>query len=252
MNMGRLKMKKILGTLLILAISFAFGQNNFNYGEKATYNAYWNGIRAGTVVLEVLPKVDNSNDYTFRMRMTTNSFAERFYSSQQTITSTIDENVSHSKSYHTKGIEKKRERERKITFDWENMKTEYYRDGNLSNELTLVEGTLDPLSLFYFLRNQDIEVGKIIQSNVTDGRRLISGSIHVKKEETIKVGKLGNIKTYVIEPTLDGLGGIFGSSDSNMEIWLSQGNSRLPVRIRSKVKVGTFTVELARVEGVQW
>jgi len=243
-------MKRILGILLMLLTTLAFGQNSFNYGEKATYNAYWNGIKVGTVVLEVLPKKANSDDYTFRMKMATNSFAEKFYNSQQTITSIMDKNISHSKSYHEKGKEKKKEKERKIDFDWKNKKTKYYRNGKFSKELTLKEGTLDPLSIFYFFRNQDIKVGKVVECNVTDGKKLINGSVRVKKEETIKVGKLGKMKTYLLEPTLNGLGGVFsGSDDAKMEIWLSQGESKLPVRIKSKVKVGSFTAELVSVTG---
>jgi hypothetical protein len=244
-------MKRTVSILFILLAIFAFGKNNFTYVEKATYNAYWNGIKVGTVVLEVLPKSNNSDDFTFKMTMKTNSFADKFYSASQTITSTIDSTVSYSKMYQQKGKEKKKEKDRRVEFDWKNNKVRYYSDKKLSKEMDLQKGMLDPLSIFYFLRNQEMKIGKSIVCNVTDGKRIVNGHAVVSGEEIIKTDNFGKIKTFVVEPDLKGLGGVFSSSDkAQMMIWFSQGESRLPVRIKSKVRVGSFTAELAKFEGV--
>lgn len=245
-------MRKILCLLMIVIGIFTFGKNNFNYGEKAIYNAYWNGIKAGTATMEVLPKSNDSTDFTFKMIMRTNSFADKFYSSRQTFISTIDNTLTQSKGYHQKGKEKKKERDRKIEFDWKKNQIKYYREGKLSNTMAVQKGILDPLSIFYFFRDQDLKVGKIINCTVTDGKKIIKGYAIVTREETIKVGKFGKVKTFVVEPDLNGLGGIFsGSDDDKMEIWLTQGESKLPVKIKSKVKVGSFTAELDQIVGVE-
>ncbi|MGF6907101.1 DUF3108 domain-containing protein [Fusobacterium sp. PH5-44] len=245
-------MKRILCLLMVAVGAFVYGKNNFNYGEKAIYNAYWNGIKAGTAVMEVLPQNGNSTDFTFKMTMKTNAFADKFYSSRQTFISTVDNNLTQSKGYQQKGKEKKKERNRKLEFDWKKNQVKYYREGKLSKTLAISKGTLDPLSIFYFFRNQDLKVGQLINCTVTDGKKIIKGHAIVTREEIIKVGKFGKVKTFVVEPDLKGLGGIFsGSSDDKMEIWLTQGETKIPVKIKSKVKVGSFTAELDQLVGVK-
>ncbi|MDR3260125.1 MAG: DUF3108 domain-containing protein [Fusobacteriaceae bacterium] len=244
-------MKRIISILFFFITIFTFGKNNFTYAEKTTYNAYWNGIKVGTVVLEVLPKDSNSDDFTFKMTMKTNSFADKFYSSRQTITSIIDSSMSYSKMYQQTGKEKKKEKDKRVEFDWTNNKIKYYSDKKLSKEMNLQKGMLDPLSIFYFLRNQEMKIGKSIDCNVTDGKRIVNGHAVVSREETIETDDFGEIETFVVEPDLRGLGGVFSSSDdAQMIIWFSQGESRLPVKIRSKVRVGSFTAELVKIEGV--
>ena len=51
--------------------------------------------------------------------------------------------------------------------------------------------------------------------------------------------------TLLVEPEMEGIGGVFKkTSDSKLKIWVTDDKKRIPVRIKSKVTVGSFVAEL--------
>ena len=238
-------MKKII-LLLFVSISMCiFGEKPFRNGEKAIYNAYWSGIKVGIVTLEVAEVEDK---YQFTMTMNTTSLAEKFYSASQVLTSLTDKDLKQSFAYNQDGTEKGKKRQRNVEFDWANRKVRYIKNGKVDRELDAEDGMLDPLSVFYYFRMQDLHLGSEFVCKVTDGKNIITGSATVDKEEKINVKGIGRVNTYIVNPNIKGLGGIFGNSDdAKIEVWLSQGKSKLPVKIKSKVKVGSFTIRLTEV-----
>ena len=52
-------------------------------------------------------------------------------------------------------------------------------------------------------------------------------------------------ETYLVEPDLKYLGGVFKKSeDAKLQIWVTTDERRVPVRIKSKLVVGSFVAEL--------
>jgi hypothetical protein len=84
----------------------------------------------------------------------------------------------------------------------------------------------------------------VIKRPVTDGKKCIIGKATVIKRETIKVeGK--TYDTYLIEPELKHIRGVFKKSkNATIQVWVTTDKRHIPVKIRSKVVVGTFVGEL--------
>jgi hypothetical protein len=61
----------------------------------------------------------------------------------------------------------------------------------------------------------------------------------------------GPLDCFRVEPETRDLGGVFKKSDdARIEMWFTADERRIPVRIRSKVVVGHFSLELVDVRGV--
>lgn len=70
----------------------------------------------------------------------------------------------------------------------------------------------------------------------------------VVKREEIKVGGV-TYDTFLVEPEMENIGGVFEKSrNAKLQIWVTADNRRIPLRIKSKVKVGSFVAELVSYE----
>jgi hypothetical protein len=88
----------------------------------------------------------------------------------------------------------------------------------------------------------------IIQTPVTDGKQCIMGHVKVIKRETIQV-PAGSFDTFLVEPAMGTIDGIFKKSqDAKVHIWVTADAGQMPVRIKSRVKVGSFVAELVSYE----
>jgi len=54
-----------------------------------------------------------------------------------------------------------------------------------------------------------------------------------------------------VEPDLQHIGGVFEKSkDAKLKIWVTADKRRIPVKVKSKVRVGSFVAELISAEGI--
>ena len=84
----------------------------------------------------------------------------------------------------------------------------------------------------------------LIKVSVADGKKLIKGTGKIIKKQKIKIaGKSYN--TLLVEPEMEGVSGVFKKSKkSKLQIWVTDDKRRIPVRIKSKVTVGSFVANL--------
>lgn len=109
---------------------------------------------------------------------------------------------------------------------------------------------LTPYLYFHDSRMCDFNDQFILQRPVTDGKKCVIGSGEVIKRETIKL-KNGKYDTYLLEPELKDLIGVFRKSENaTIKIWLTADKRKIPVRIKSKIVVGSFVGELVAPEDV--
>ncbi len=83
---------------------------------------------------------------------------------------------------------------------------------------------------------------------VTDGKQTIIGKVQVIGKERISA-LAGNFDTLLIEPELKNIRGVFQKSEgAKLHIWLSADRRRIPIKVESKVLIGSFIGELAKIE----
>ncbi len=235
------------------APGIAQGDYPFKPGERLVFEIKWLFIPAGTATLEVLPmdERDGKPVWHFALTANTNKFADAFYKVRDKIDSFTDSNMSHTVFYKKKQREGDTKRDVEVYLDWENDKATYVQDGDRSKPIDIAPGSFDPLSVFYYFRTQPLDGDQEVRTSVTDGKKCVVGKAIVKKKTTVKV-PAGKYETFLVEPELKHIGGVFKKSkNAKLKLWFSTGPDRLIVRIKSKVVVGSFTAELISVEQVE-
>ena len=219
----------------------------FEPGEKLKYSLGWQFIVVGHATLEVLPDEEmyGRKVRSFKMEARTGKVVDNLFKVRDSLSSIAEYDVRRSLGYTKLQREGKTKRDVTVDFDWDNLKAHYYEVRSRSSKtIDIPENTLDPLSAFYFIRNQKLEVGTVIKGPMTDGKRAKEAEIKVVKRERIKVnGK--KYDTFKLVPDIKDVGGVFEKSkDAKMEIWCTADDRHIPVLLKSKVMVGSFKAEL--------
>ncbi len=242
----------ILSTILIVspehinAAAATEGTFPFSPGEKLTFKLHWGIIPAGDVVLEVLPiETKNGIDsYHFSMTVKSTPFIDIFYKVRERIDSYVDLDMTHSLLYTKKQHEGRHKRDVIVAFDWKKNEASYSNYGKKRKPISILPGSFDPLSVFYSYRLFELQENSVIEIPVTDGKKCVKGIGRVIKRETLKLS-FGTFDTFLIEPDLKHIGGVFKKSkDAKIKLWVTADNRRMPVKIMSKVVIGSFTGEL--------
>ena len=224
----------------------------FKPGERLTYVLKWGFIPAGKAVLEVQPmtEVEGQTARHFVLTARSNNFIDNFYKVRDRIDAYADAGMQHSVHFAKKQREGNYKRDVVVTFDWTEKQAQYANKGKKDDPISLMPGSFDPLSAFYFIRSMEMQPGSKISKPITDGRKNVVGEAKVIKRETINVGGQP-YDTFLIVPDLKHVGGVFKESkNAKMQIWVTADHRRIPVRLKSKVVVGSFVGELVKVEGL--
>ena len=214
-------------------------------GERLTFQVTWAFIPAGEAVLEVFPikTISGKKSYHFVMTAKTSSFVDVFYKVRDRIDAYTDIEMTHSILFK----EQKSGRRKKnvvVKFDWEKLEAQYSNFGKMRKPIAIQPGSFDQLSIFYAFRLFDLQSGKRLKAWVADGKKCVPGKATVVRREKIKVAS-GTFDTYLVEPDLENIGGVFEKSrGAKLKIWVTADARRIPVKIASKVIVGSFVAEL--------
>ena len=236
--------------LIFIGITFA-GEDNFPFhpGEKLTFQARWAFIPAGEAILEVL-SIETMNGvkaYHFVVNARTYEFIDPFYKVRVHIDAYADVEMTHSILFK-KAQGGKKKRDVVINFNWKKMETQYSNFGKKGRPVPILPGSFDPLSVFYAFRLHDLKENRVIKTPVADGKKCVMGKAKVIKREKIRVPS-GTYDTYLVEPDIEHIGGVFKKTkDARLQIWVTADKRRIPVKIKSKVVVGSFVGELISIE----
>jgi hypothetical protein len=247
----KLNISKIFIGILIVCGASGFAsaaEKNLHFapGEKLTFELRWLFITAGEATLEVLPfeTIQNVKSYHFMLTVKSTPFIDHFYKVRDRIDAYMSADLTRSTLYRKKQHEGKRIRDEVVEFDWQKNKAQYSNFQDKRQPIDILPGSFDPLSAFYYVRLVDLKENTAIERPVTDGKKCVIGQATVIRRESISVTS-GTYDTYLIEPDLKHVGGVFEKSkDAKIQIWVTADERRLPVKLKSKVVVGSFVGEL--------
>jgi len=218
----------------------------FRVGEKLTFQARWSFIIVGEAVLEVMPhkRINGTEARHFVMTAKTNSFADIFYKVRDKIEAFTDTGMNHAVLYK-KRKQGKSQRDVVVCFDWDKMEARYSNFGEKRKPVSIVPGSFDPLSVFYAFRLHELKDDLEIRIPVTDGKKCVTGRAKVIEREKITLYSGTTYDTYLVEHELEHIGGVFEKSkNAKLQVWVTADERRMPVKIKSKVIVGSFVAEL--------
>lgn len=251
--------KVILPILCILYLSSlglfaeAVSALPFKVGEKLDYDLSWGFLPVGEATMEVhsLQEVKGELCYLVRFSVRTNSFADRFYKVRTTIESAVSSDFRKSIRYRKIQVEGKTRRNISVDFDYIENKANYYQDGSLHSSISIPNEVFDPLSIAYLFRLKNLKTNQETTLPTCDGKnfRKIVVKAGLSKRVSVPVGVFDAIETI---PEMQNLRGVFKKSpNSILRVWYSTDKNRIPVKISSKVVVGSFNAKLKKSSGLK-
>jgi hypothetical protein len=212
----------------------------FGVGERFEFSVGYGMINAGTAVMEIpdMVKLDGRKCFHIVSTAQSNKFFSVFFKVDDKVESFMDVYGLYSLRYDKHIREGKFKTDMSMTFDQDNHLALYYAG---RDTFQVPEYVQDVLSAFYFVRTQDLQVGKsILVDNHTD-KKTYPLEVRVLRKEKVKV-PAGEFNCVVIEPMLK-TPGIFEQKGS-LTVWLTDDEVKMPVLMKSKVIIGSISTEL--------
>jgi len=229
----------------VFIVLFSRSVSAFTIPEKLVFDLTWAGLKAGTATLEVVKEKGNTKIISTARSA---DWLSVFYAVDDRTESVLENAKSPiliglPVNYRIKVREGRHRRDKEVIFDHEHRQATYINHlENGKKTYKISENSFDPLSSFYYIRTLKFEVGKSLYVNMFDSKKLWNVEVQVLRKEKIKT-ELGEFNTVVIKPLMKSEG-IFNKK-GDLYIWLTDDLKRIPVKMQTRVVVGSITATLA-------
>lgn len=208
----------------------------FGVGERLDYRVKFGPLRVGKahMIVQGVERVDGHPTYHLN---TVIEGSTPFYKLVDKQESWLDVVQLASRRYLQDSKQGNYERYRVIDFDLENLVYSEHNGGTGS----IPAHALDDCSFVYFVRSLPLEVGETYEWNRyfrLDRNPVI---LQVLRRERVEV-PAGEFSTIVVRPIIKS-GGIF-SEGGEAEIYITDDENRVPIKLVTKLKVGSIILEL--------
>jgi len=210
--------------------------------EKLVYSLTWTGIPVGTATQEIR---DDGDTRMIVSTASSNDWLSTFFPVDDRTESVLFKTGSfpgEPRSFRMLFKEGTRTRDREISFNIPGRVANFH-DRKKGERVTvpITADTYDIFSSFYYIRHQPMVSGKSFYVNVLDSKKLHRLEIRALKKERITV-PAGEFDTIKVEPMVKPEGVFEGKRGAY--IWLTDDSRRIPVKVQTKVKIGTITAVL--------
>lgn len=213
-------------------------------GEKLVYNISWTGgIKIGELRMEVSKVQGRENVYELKALVNDSGIFHFFYPVDDSFVTLVKGEKRLPLSYEVIQKEGRDYNAKRLTkYDQDNGKI-LYRKNEKEPVLYSVDGEVhNEFSSFFFTRILNLqESPKNMVPTFADGKRH-EVIVRVGEETVIRKTILGDVKVFPVKPIMK-FKGLY-DKDGDTVIWLTNNSCRIPVRINSKIFIGSLTAEL--------
>jgi len=228
------------------ACQFIFAQDqlsNFNTGEKLEYKVHYGIIDAGKAYLEI--KKSNTEQYRFKAFGKSTGLFNLFFKVRDRYESIVDKESLQPIHFYRDVREGNYKKKETVFFNYDLSQAETSRD-----TIALPEVTQDILSSFYYFRSQQfdsLKIGDKIPLQIYLDDEFMETEIFFLGRDTIKT-KFGHIPCKKWAPNLE-MGRVFDDKQG-MTIWVSDDINSVPLRVETKVLVGSIKMDLIKYKNL--
>ncbi|MCG2721941.1 MAG: DUF3108 domain-containing protein [Thermodesulfovibrionales bacterium] len=218
----------------------------FRVPEKFVYDLTWTGIKAGTASLE---SVNDGDKVRIISTARSADWISVFYTVEDRIESTLfrepeQTGIGHPHSYRIKIREGRHRRDKEVVFDRTANRATYIDHLKKERkEYTLPDPVFDPISSFFHVRLLRLVVGEPVYVTIFDSKKVWNVEVQVLRKEKVSL-PVGTFDTIVIKPVLQSEGIFFRKGE--IFIWLTDDAKHIPVKLQTKVAVGSITATLVQ------
>lgn len=249
-------MKTTLYILLLLAFNFSFAQkkefrkvenNAFTIGEKLTFEVKYGFVTAGIAVMEIpkIKRMSGRDSYFISFKVNSVPSFDPFYKVRDRYETYMDVEGLFPWRFEQHIREGGYIRDFSAFFDQRRGKAKT-RKGSYD----IPENVHDIVSAFYYARIFDyssMEVGDVVSLNNFYKDTVYPLNVVYRGKETITVAA-GTFECVIIEPLVKE-GGLF-KHEGNILIWLTNDEVKMPVKVKTKIIVGSVDAELSEYSGL--
>jgi hypothetical protein len=259
-------MKQLLIAIYFLLplISVTANDLPFQSGEELMFDIHYKYglvmVRAGTADFKTIEsKYKNKNIYESTLDFKTTSFFDKIFKMRDTLRSQITENLQ--PLYHKRSVNEGNYQFNEDMFF--NKSTPNYSEVRVKREVkqqlrfdtifTANMITYDMLNFIQFIRSHDYShwqstPGKTISTLV--GKNRVNVTVRCEGQSIIEKSDTLKYKTYKI--ALDFTDSAFNESKNAIEIWMSDDQNRIPIKIRAKLRIGAAEVNLTSWKNLKY
>jgi len=215
--------------------------NSWGVGEELKFTIYYGFYRAGTATMSVIDKKDVNGGICFHIRTTarSNNFISKFYKVEDRVDSFVDIEGIFSRRLEKRLREGRYKSDRIVDFYHDRLIALNTKEKYSFAEIPLY--VQDIFSSLYYIRTIDLKVGNTEKINAYADGKVYLLHVVVHNKETIEV-PAGKFKCLKVEPLLKSEG-IFRQK-GKLTIWITDDNRKIPVKMKSKVVIGSINSEL--------
>lgn len=209
--------------------------------ERFFFEIYWLGVYVGKAVLEA----ENAGGIQrITSRVHSAPVISAFYKVEDFAESTV--NGDSPVRFRIKQREGKYRSDKETLFDVGGRVTYFDHLKGIREEHEVRDKVLfDVISGFFHLRTRPMEAGSTVLLDVFDSNKFLVTEVHVlRNEQVVFLGR--ETEATVVRPVLKSEG-LF-QSKGDIFIWLTNDERRIPVRVETKVGIGTVVAELKGME----
>jgi hypothetical protein len=242
--------------LLLLAMACASQglpqSNSLPQREMLTYGIEWRLVTAGQAKLEWNATQAPRPGWQIKLHLESVGMVSKLFKVEDDYAASLNQSLAILSSQLITH-EGSRNRDTRVTFDYEGRKASYLerdlsKNATLaSREIDLPSATHDVIGGLFYLRTLTLEPGQSVQAPVSDGKKAVMAKIEAQQREEIKVPD-GTYKTIRYEIFL--FDNVLYRRSGHLYVWLSDDRRKLPVQIRARMAftVGTITLLLEKHE----
>ena len=221
--------------------------NSFTVGEKLTFNIKYGFVTAGVAVMEIpkIKKIAGRDVYHVTFKVNSLPSFDAFYKVRDRYETYID----------TESL-----------FPWRF--EQHVREGGFSMDFAaffdhrkgvaktsrgtydIPENVNDIVSTFFYARTLDysnLEIGDKFELHNFYKKQVYPLDVIYKGKETVEV-EAGTFDCIMVEPVIVE-GGLF-KTEGKITIWLTDNELKIPVKVKTKILIGSIDAELSAYEGL--
>ncbi len=212
------------------------------------YHFGWKGIPAFDGTIQATRHEDEQPWYLFRLEGKTRRWLDLIYKMRDRMDAVVDAGSFLPRAFYVRMSAPRERTDLTVRFDHRRRVAHatWVKNGRAKEREIPFRRANDPVTVLYLLESLR-QPGDRATFEVVNGKANYFVGLKVVGRERVQV-RAGVFDTLVIEPTLDRLDKPnYKPKFKKMTIWVTEGETRIPVKMRSEVFIGSVSGELVEI-----
>ena len=211
-------------------------QQKFGEGETLDYELKWLKVNGGTARMTIAPVADDDGHFRITSIAKSSPGFSRFFKVRDEIETTVTRDDFSTVRY-VKRLDEDGDKHEEVTVIADGIAT---RTRRKVKKTRVPHPVMDPISVIYHLRTVDLSPGKSYDLELIADGKLYTVHAQVMRREKVET-PAGVFDCVRVEPRMVS-GGV--EREERLYIWYTNDERKIPVRIRTEIKVGAITASL--------